>query len=154
MAELLQRIRDGCGMLGALSSAGLLVVHAQPATNALTPGASLVDALQHLSLPDAQHLALERNWDLLATVAGVDAATAQKIVAHEFPNPTLSLSPFKITLDNHPASTPDGNGIWDRNYDTILALNQLFEIGGKRRSRQLSAQAGYEAARAQFLDAK
>ncbi len=107
-----------------------------------------------LTLPEAKQLALERNWDLLAAAVGVDAATAQKIVAREFPNPTLSLSTFKINVDNHPSSTPEGNGIWDRSYDTIFAINQLFEIGGKRRSRKLSAQAGYEAARAQFLDAK
>jgi len=42
----------------------------------------------------------------------------------------------------------------DRSYDTIFAINQLFEIGGKRGSRKASAQAGFEAARAQFLDAK
>ncbi len=107
-----------------------------------------------LSLAEAQQRAFERNWDLLAAAAGVDAATAQKIVAHEFPNPTLSLSTFKINVDEHPSSTVMGNGLWDRSYDTIFAINQLFEIGGKRGSRKASAQAGYEAARAQLLDAK
>ncbi len=107
-----------------------------------------------LTLAQAQQLALERNWDLLASAAGIDAATAQKIVSHEFPNPNLSLSTTLINVDNHPNSTPAGNGLWDRSYDTIFAINQLFEIGGKRRSRQLSAQAGYEGARAQFYDAK
>jgi len=121
-------------------------------TNA--PPEDLGAVLQHLSLADAQRVAVERNWDLLAAAAGVDAATAQKIVAHEFPNPSLSLSSFKINVDNHPSSTPSGNGLWDRSYDTIFAVNQLFEIGGKRRNRKASAQAGYEAARAQFLDAR
>ncbi len=107
-----------------------------------------------LSLSEAQQRAFERNWDLLAAAAGVDAATAQKVVAHEFPNPTLSLSTFKINVDQHPSSTVMGNGLWDRSYDTIFAINQLFEIGGKRGSRKASAQAGYEAARAQLLDAK
>jgi cobalt-zinc-cadmium efflux system outer membrane protein len=111
-------------------------------------------ALTHLSLPDAQRLALERNWDLLAAGAGVDAATAQKLVAHEFPNPTLSVDSYKLNVDNHPSSTTAGNGVWDRSYDTVFAINQLLEIGGKRRSRQVSAQAGLEGARAQFLDAK
>lgn len=107
-----------------------------------------------LSLSEAQQRAFERNWDLLAAAAGVDAATAQKIVAREFPNPTLSLSTSKISVDQHPNSTSMGNGLWDRSYDTIFAINQLFEIGGKRGSRKASAQAGYEAARAQLLDAK
>ena len=118
------------------------------------PAGDPLASLQHLSLADAQCLAFERNWDLLAAAAGVDAATAQKIVAREFPNPTLSLSTLKINVDNHPASTPEGNGFWERNYDTIFAINQLFEIGGKRRNRKLSAQAGYEAAKAQLFDAR
>ncbi len=99
-------------------------------------------------------MAFEKNWDLLAAAAGVEAATAQKIVAHEFPNPTLSLSSTYINVDNHPNSTAEGNGLWDRSYDTIFAINQLFEIGGKRRNRKDSAQAGFEGAKAQFFDAR
>jgi len=110
--------------------------------------------LRGLSLAGAQRLALERNWDLLAAVAGIDAATAQKMVAREFPNPTLSLATSKINVDDHPNSTAAGNGAWNRGYDTIVAINQLFEIGGKRHSRQSSAQAGLENARALFHDAR
>lgn len=99
-------------------------------------------------------MAFEKNWDLLAAAAGVDAATAQKIVAHEFPNPTLALSTSYINVDNHPNSTPEGNTLWDRSYDTIFAINQLFEIGGKRRNRKASAQAGFEGAKAQLFDAR
>jgi cobalt-zinc-cadmium efflux system outer membrane protein len=99
-------------------------------------------------------MAFERNWDLLAAAAGVEAATAQKIVAHEFPNPTASLYSSLINVDNHPSSTTQGNGLWDRSYDTIFAINQLFEIGGKRRSRKASAQAGFEGAKAQLFDAR
>lgn len=106
------------------------------------------------TLTQAQATAFERNWDLLAAAAGVDAATAQKVVARQFPNPTFSYSTALINVDNHPSSTPEGNSLWDRSYDTIFAINQLFEIGGKRGSRKASALAGYEAARAQFLDAK
>src|SRR5215831_15528051 len=65
-------------------------------------------ALASLTLAEAQARAFQRNWDLLAAAVGVDAATALKIVSHEFPNPTLSLSTTKISVDNHPASTPDG----------------------------------------------
>jgi cobalt-zinc-cadmium efflux system outer membrane protein len=110
--------------------------------------------LRHLSLTNAQQLALECNWDLLAAAAGVDVATGLKLFAHEFPNPTLAVSTTKINVDDHPNSTPAGNGFWDRSYDTVFAVNQLFEIGGKRKNRQRSAQAGFEAAKAQFYDAK
>jgi len=109
---------------------------------------------QKLSLTQAQEIAFRQNWDLLAAAAGVDAATAQRIIAREFPNPTLAASTTKISVDNHPSSTESGNGFWDRSYDTVIAINQLFEIGGKRSNRKASAQAGYEAARAQFLDSR
>jgi cobalt-zinc-cadmium efflux system outer membrane protein len=139
------------GILPAL----LLCVYGWAAEGAATPPQQPPPLeLKALTLESAQAYAFERNWDLLAAAAGVDAATAQKIVAREFPNPTFSYSTTKINVDNHPNSTPEGNGLWDRSYDTIFAINQLFEIGGKRGSRKASAQAGYEAARAQFLDAK
>src|ERR1035441_10178058 len=136
----------------AMFLAGLVATEAQQSAN--TSATPDISPLQRLSLADAQRLAFEKNWDLLAAAAGVDAATAQKIVAHEFPNPALSLSSTKINVDNHPNSTPAGNSLWDRSYDTVFAINQLFEIGGKRRSRKLSAQAGFEGAKAQLFDAR
>ena len=111
-------------------------------------------ASKSLSLADAKRLAFARNWDLLAAKSDVDIAAAQKIVSHEFPNPTLSLSTLQINLDNHPAHTSYGNGFWDRNYDSIFAINQLFEIGGKRSNRQRSAEAGLKSAQARMADAR
>jgi cobalt-zinc-cadmium efflux system outer membrane protein len=107
-----------------------------------------------LTLAEAKRIAFESNWDLLAARKGVDVALAQRVVTKEFPNPTLAASVQKINVDNHPASTIYGNGYWDRNYDTILALNQLFEIGGKRKARQEGAKATFEQARAQLWDAR
>jgi len=105
-----------------------------------------------LSLADAKRIAYERNWDLLAAKSGVDAATAQLLVAKEFPNPTFSYSTAKI--GSHENSTSLGNGLWSRNYDTIFAVNQLIEIGGKRHDRKTSAGAGVTGARARFYDAR
>ncbi len=150
----LSRMQEGVGVWAIVGLAGVIAGRAQPATNAPAGATAEARALKRLTLADAQRMALERNWDLLGAAVGVNAATAQKIIAHEFPNPTLSLSSALINVDNHANSTPAGNGIWDRSYDTIFAINQLLEIGGKRRHRQESAQAGFEAARAQFLDAK
>jgi cobalt-zinc-cadmium efflux system outer membrane protein len=127
---------------------------------ASTPGATNTAAAplpagepsNRLSLADAQRVAFERNWDLLAARSDVDAATAQKIIAKEFPNPTVNLSVSDISVDgNHPNQ---GGSFWQRDYDSIAAVNQLFEIGGKRKNRQLSAEAGLAAARARFADAK
>jgi len=105
-----------------------------------------------LSLAEAQRLAFECNWDLLAAHSGLDAAAAQLLVAKEIPNPTLSFSTARIGSSQ--SATPAGNGLWERNYDTILAVSQLVEIGGKRRDRQASARAGIAGARARFEDAR
>src|ERR1035438_2756082 len=142
------------GVWAAVWVAALVGVRAQQPAAALARTAQPDGLLQRLSLADAQLIAFEKNWDLLAAAAGVDAATAQKIVAHEFPNPTLSLYSSLINVDNHPSGTTEGNGLWERSYDTIFAINQLFEIGGKRRNRKAAAQAGFEGAKAQLFDAR
>jgi len=115
----------------------LLAAHAQ--TDALT-------------LAGAKQLSFERNWDLLAAKSGIDAAQAQLIVAREFPNPTASISTAKI--GDRESGTSMGNGLWERNYDSIAAVSQLIEIGGKRHDRQLAARAGVTGARAAFFDAR
>jgi cobalt-zinc-cadmium efflux system outer membrane protein len=107
-----------------------------------------------LTLAQARQIAFERNWDLLASKSDVDIATAQKIIAREFPNPTLSWSTAKVPADHNPASTRAGNDVWGRNYDTIFAINQLFEIGGKRSNRRAAAAAGLKAAEARLMDAR
>lgn len=115
----------------------------RPENLALTP--------RSLSLAEAKRIAFERNWDLLAAKSNVDLAVAQRIVSHEFPNPVFSFSPMKINPSG--AATPLGNSIFDRNYDTIIAITQLVEIG-KRSVRQASAEAGVQAAEAAFKDAR
>ncbi|MDR3459608.1 MAG: TolC family protein [Verrucomicrobiae bacterium] len=109
-------------------------------------------ATNTLSLSQAREIAFERNWDLLAAKSGLDAAQAQLLVVKEFPNPTFSYSTAKIGA--HESSTPMGNDLSGRSYDTIFAVNQLIEIGGKRRDRKASAQAGVTGARARFHDAR
>ena len=105
-----------------------------------------------ISLAQAQAQAFARNWDVLAAKTGVSAAEAQRLIAQEFPNPTFSVSTAKI--GPHDGGTALGNGIWNRSYDTIFAVNQLIEIGGKRRDRKNSAAAGLAGAQARFLDAR
>jgi len=107
-----------------------------------------------LTLQDAKRIAFLHNWDLLAAHNGVALADAQRSVALEFPNPNLSASTAKINTDNNGNATAGGNGFWDRSYDTIFAINQLFEIGGKRAARQISATAAWETARAKLADAR
>jgi len=103
-----------------------------------------------LSLAEARRVSLERNWDLLAARSGVDNATAQLIIAKEFPNPTANLSSAKI--GDHNAATVEGNSLWHRSYDTIATVSQLIEIAGKRHDRQVAALAGVLGAKARFYD--
>src|SRR2546421_11024087 len=91
-------------------------------------------------------MAFQRNWDLLAAKSDVDLAVAQRIVAREFPNPAASFSVEKISADRHSSGTASGNGFWDRSYDTVAAVNQFIEIGGKRRARQGFAVARLKSA--------
>ena len=107
-----------------------------------------------LSLADARRVALERNWDLLAARSGVDAATAQRIVAREFPNPQISLTTSQVNVNGTGNATARGNAFWQRSYDTVVAVNQLLEIGGKRASRREAAAAGVAAAEARLHDAR
>jgi len=117
----------------------------KPAAAASAPASSL-------SLAQAKEIAFEKNWDLLAAKSGIDAATAQLIVAKEFPNPTASIGTAYIGASKN--ATVMGNGLWERNYDTIFAVNQLIEIAGKRHDRQVAARAGIVGAKARFYDAK
>ena len=111
-------------------------------------------ARRSLTLADARQLAFQRNWDLLAAKSDLDIAVAQRIVAREFPNPAASFTVEKISADRHASGTASGNGFWDRSYDTIAAVDQLIEIGGKRRARQDSAAAGLKGAEARLADAR
>jgi outer membrane protein, heavy metal efflux system len=140
-----------CPYLQRIRVAGLFVaalLSLSPRGLAQSAGA----ATNLLSLADAKRAAFERNWDLLAAKSGVDAATAQLIISREFPNPSVSLSTAKI--GSHEAGTILGNSIWQRSYDSIAAVNQLIEIGGKRHDRQMAARAGVLGAKARFYDAK
>jgi cobalt-zinc-cadmium efflux system outer membrane protein len=167
-------LRIGAGLGALLLLPWLVTAHAQLATNppassvpagetnddhraggpTLQPSSGILSGATNagLSLADARRTALERNWDLLAAKSGIDAATAQLIVSKEFPNPSASLSIAKI--GTHEAATILGNSLWERSYDSIAAINQLIEIGGKRHDRQIAARAGVRGAKARFYDAR
>src|SRR4051794_11177197 len=108
------RTRAGCCLW--IVFAELVLKGAQPAGNLpVSSPVSAQAAPQRLSLLQAQRVAFQQNWDLLAAKSGIDSASAQLIVAQEFPNPTLSWSTMKI--DPRGNATPLGNSFWDRSYD-------------------------------------
>ena len=107
-----------------------------------------------VSLREAIRTAVVHNWDLLAARSNIDQGRAQEMIAKEFPNPTLSLSTLQINIDGRSSRTGKGGSFWSRNYDSIAAVGQLIELGGKRRWRQLAAKQGLLSAEAQFQDAE
>ena len=121
---------------------------ASPAQRTAAPVPSL------LSLEEAKRIAFQQNWDLLAAHSDIDIAHAQRLASREFPNPTLSIGTTKVNSDHNPQSTLAGNTLWHRNYDTVAAISQLLEIGGKRSHRQESALAGIKAAESRFRDGR
>jgi outer membrane protein, heavy metal efflux system len=134
------------------AKAFLTSVAGQPANPNPGPGAATNGPARTLSLAQAKEIAFEKNWDLLAAKSGINSAAAQLIVAKEFPNPTASISTAYI--GTYKDATFLGNGVWQRSYDTIFAVNQLIEIAGKRHDRQMAARAGISGAKARFYDAK
>src|SRR5512141_3131041 len=88
-----------------MAAALLLAANALAAGSGPGPEASKLSPdrpdLGRLTLLEAQRLAFERNWDLLAAKSDVDIATAQRIVAREAPNPTVSFSVLKVSVDDH-----------------------------------------------------
>ncbi len=136
--------------LGCLLCAWAVAGAESPAASA--DGAVALPA--RLSLAEARRLAFLHNWDLLAARSDVDIATAGRIVAREFPNPTASFGITKISVDDHSNGTSLGNGFWGRSYDTVVAVNQLIELGGKRGARRSSAAAGLKGAEARLADAR
>ncbi len=117
-------------------------------------GAAAPTVESALTLADARRRAFERNWDLLAARSDVDLAEAQRTVAREYPNPSLSATVSEIPTDGTPASTPAGNGWWDRSYDTIVAVSQVVEVARKRSLRRASSDVGADASALRFADAR
>ena len=111
-------------------------------------------AASGVSLREAIRTAVLHNWDLLAAKTNIDQARAQEIITKEFPNPTLSVSTMQINLDGRTSRTGKSGSFWNRNYDSIAAVGQLIELGGKRRWRQLAAKEGLLNAESLFQDAE
>lgn len=102
---------------------------------------------QPLSLRQAQSLALERNPDVTIARAAVEAAQANILSAAAPPNPTLGISTSSINLAGQA-----GGSLWRRPMDTVVALNQVVERGGKRELRREGAQSSALAAEADLKD--
>lgn len=130
-----------------LASSALLLVASLPA-RAQSP------ATDPLSLQTALAIAREKNADLQTARSALEAARAQEQVAAALINPVLSWTTQKINVDGTPASTIYGNGLFERNYDTIVSVGQPIELGGKRKNRRRSAEEAIAGALARVTDSE
>lgn len=112
-----------------------------------TPTEARID---HLSLVQAERLALERNRALTAARRGVEAAEAGMASAAARPNPTLTLGASNIDTQKGIGA----GGLRDKQFDRLIRIDQPIERGGKREARLAVAEAQRQAAGSDLADAE
>jgi cobalt-zinc-cadmium efflux system outer membrane protein len=92
---------------------------------------------------------LERcNRDILNARAAIEAATADRVVAGQRPNPTLTLGASNV----NPSVGIGAGSLREKTFDSALRLEQLIERGGKGELREKQAEALLAASRADVSD--
>jgi cobalt-zinc-cadmium efflux system outer membrane protein len=122
-------------------------VQAQPATLGGAPASpARVDSLA-LTLPEAEAAFLGTNFALLTERFNIPAAQAEVMQARLFDNPTISL---ERNLFN-----PNNGRFFEHNeerFQVVGGIEQLVQLGGKRRKAVAYARTGVEIAELQFAD--
>ncbi|HTS52564.1 MAG TPA: TolC family protein [Burkholderiales bacterium] len=98
---------------------------------------------EHLTLEVAKELFREHSRELLAAKRAVESAEADKVIAAQRPNPTLSAGVSSLSASNWSAAS----GFSNKPIDTGVQLSQLIERGNKRQLRTEAAQSNLEASR-------
>ncbi len=118
-------------MVGARILALVLCLSATPAVNAdsnidgAAPGTSVTVSDAPITLAEAQARALERNPELAAAEAAVLAAEGAWRQSRALPNPEIS-----VDADGVGGTIPERTEA-----QTLYAVEQVIEIGGKRKAR-------------------
>ncbi|MBC7522448.1 MAG: TolC family protein [Sandarakinorhabdus sp.] len=110
------------------------------------PAVSAVAEPVPVSLDAAIDAGLSANIDMVSARNAVRSAAAGVRSADTFPNPLLSLGATSLTPGRHlpPGTSPSG--------DKIVRIDQLIELGGKRRARVASARDALSAADSDVID--
>src|SRR4051812_31015572 len=90
-----------------------------------------------LSLADAEAQLESGNREIIAARRALDIAGSGVLIAGAAPNPTLSASVASL----NPNRGLGAGGLRDKQLDSILRVDQLFERGGKRELRVATADA-------------
>jgi len=104
--------------------------------------------LDHLTLEMADQLFREHSRELLAAKRAVESAEADKVIAAQRPNPTLSAAVSSLSASNWSA----GSTFQNKPIDTGIQLSQLIERGNKRQLRTEAAQNSLAATRSDQQD--
>src|SRR3954471_17967851 len=99
-----------------------------------------------LTLPEAEKMFLDSNFQLLAGRYNVDASKAQIIQARLWPNPNLAIT--------HGLYSGELNKFFPtgKNDETTVNLSQLILLAGKRNKQVKLAQANAQLTEFQFFD--
>lgn len=99
-----------------------------------------------LTLPEAEKMFLDSNFQLLAGKYNIDASKAQIIQARLWPNPNLAIS--------HGLYSGELNKFFPtgKNDETTVNLSQLILLAGKRNKQVKLAQANAQLTEFQFFD--
>jgi len=103
---------------------------------------------EHLTLAMAEELFRDHSRELLSARRAIESAEADKVIAAQRPNPTLSAGVSSLSAQNWSAAS----GFRDKPIDTGIQLSQLIERGNKRELRTEAAQSSLEASRHDFQD--
>ena len=111
--------------------------------------AATVDGVpQPLSLAQAEDLLRQYSTSLQTARLAVDAAAADSVTAGEAPNPEFSFNASQIDYRRGIGSGPP----WDKQVDSVLRIDQIFERGGKRALRRQAAAAAERATNSDLAD--
>lgn len=107
-------------------------------------------AAQALTLAEAREAALARHPDLLLARNAVAGAAADRTVAGQSPNPTLSVQ----TVNIDPQRGVGSGQAWRQSVDTTVGVAWQVERGRKRELRITGSEAGQAAARADLAETR
>ncbi len=104
--------------------------------------------LQHLKLRDAETLFATHNREVQAAGRMIEGAQADRVAAGARPNPSLALNTSSINTHQGVGS---GN-LRDKQIDSVIGLQQLFERGNKRELRMAAADQNIKASRGDYAE--
>lgn len=103
---------------------------------------------EDLALEEAYRLMASGSRAIQAGRRAMEGLEADKLSAGQRPNPTLSINTTNIQLDRSNGS----GGLWDKQFDSVVRVDQMFERGNKRELRLAVAEQSIRAGQLDLSD--